>query len=304
MKRTMGCVLIGAMLAGSYMTAEAADLSGAARASLMPETSRTAYTAAAYRLRHIDGGDGLWSASVRRWGGMGDGKYHDAASIVGVDRTLSALSRAGIFLSYGSGEYAENGLADRQKDYRLGLFYAEEKGAGSGFLYADYGWQRHKVRLENTARPDSHVWEAGGEYQYDLWHGRNDGWRLSPYINGAISRFSQDGYTAGNWQVDASSNTYAAAETGIELRKKKDGTDYALRMGYKRVLTGNDPEFSGNHGGSAITESGAMDTNYFTAALYGTAPLYKDWKIGGDLHWEKGSRDDELALALMMSRVW
>ncbi len=241
--------------------------------------------AGAYRLRHLDGGFGLWSASMMHWTEQAGGKSHSGASVIGYDWKVDDTERTGVFLSYESGEYAKNGTDDDFKDYRAGIIHAGERGAQSGFAYADYGWQRHK--LTNTGRRTStRTLEAGGEYQYNLWQARTDGWRLSPYVNGQLSYLDGDSFD----------HTYGAAETGLELRKKTADQDYAARVGYKRILTGSSL--------TAGNETARVDKNYVTVGLYGTIQLFKNWKMGGDLYWEKGQHDDSLAAVVTFSREW
>lgn len=281
MKPYMITSMMALLLSGSVMGTAAA--AGEAGGAMVIQTSRTAHMAGAYRLRHLDGGDGLWSASMLHWTKISGGKSHSGASVIGYDWKSDDTMRTGAFLSYESGEYAGE-IDDDVKDYRVGIIHAGERGAESGFLYADYGWQRHK--LTGADRRTTRAAEAGGEYQYNLWQGREDGWCLSPYVNGQISRITGDDL----------GHTYGAGELGLEIRRKTEASDYAARVGYKRILTGSALSIGG--------DTANVDTNYLIAGLYGTAPLFWNWKIGGDLYWEKGNHDESLAAIVTLSREW
>lgn len=290
-----------------------------ARMALLPAKSRVADTAASYRLRHVTGGGGLWTDSTRRWGGMGSGHGHSAATILGVDGRHSETARTGAFFAYENTDYADGAAHDELQDYRLGLYHAAENGAAEGYAYADFGWERHKLRkmisplgLRADAIAEGNLFEIGGEWKYDFRHEKEDGWKFGPYVNAQVVRYHVKGYDeqgAGVYdhRTEKMTDTYAALEGGAELRRKSGDTDWAARLGYKRVLSGADTAQAFRYAGDAAhtyTTHGESDKDFLTAGLYGKAHLYKDWDIGGDLFWEKGKHDDSLTLAVTLSRVW
>lgn len=73
------------------------------------------------------------------------------------------------------------------------------KGARDAYWYADYGWQRNKMRrgiaalgLSPTADYRSYIVEVGGEYKYDLHAEDGKVWHVSPYANMQLSYMHQN----------------------------------------------------------------------------------------------------------------
>ena len=129
-------------------------------------------------------------------------------------------------------------------------------------------------------------------------------YHVSPYVNVQASRYMQKGcreaFPGGGELVTAAvNNNYLAGEIGVELRRELQAGDYALRLGYKRVLSGEGSklvygyEAGGRHLGGGYY-SNPMDKNYLHLTLDGTLELSKRLSVTAEGGWLEGEHDREL----------
>ena len=129
-------------------------------------------------------------------------------------------------------------------------------------------------------------------------------YHVSPYVNVQASRYMQKGcreaFPGGGELVTAAvNNNYLAGEIGVELRRELQAGDYALRLGYKRVLSGEGPElvYGYEAGGvyhRAMEYSNDMDKDYLHLTLDGTLELSKRLSVTAEGGWLEGKHDREL----------
>lgn len=148
--------------------------------------------------------------------------------------------------------------------------------------------------------------ELGGEYKYDLHHADGKIYHVSPYVNVQASRYMQKSYRqafpilpGGELVAAAVNNNYLAGETGVELRRELQNGNYAVRLGYKRVLAGEGSElaYDVEMGGSrvpAISYSNDIDKDYLHLTLGGTLKLTKNLSATAEGAWLEGRHDREL----------
>ena len=126
------------------------------------------------------------------------------------------------------------------------------------------------------------------------------------------SRLKQNSYAetgAGifNQQVNSKSNNYFAGQFGIEYKKIFSKGNYAARIGIKHAFTGANPELNFSYEGDAnnfYTLKNNQDKTHFVISLNGENEFAKNWLIGGDIQFQKGSHDRDLSASVMLRKVW
>ena len=149
--------------------------------------------------------------------------------------------------------------------------------------------------------------ELGGEYKYDLHHDDGKTYHVSPYVNVQASRYMQKSYCIqavpgdGKFVAASINNNYLAGETGVELRRELQNGNYAVRLGYKRVLAGEGPELVHylEMGGNRVPDtehrySNDIDKDYLHLTLSGTLKLSKRLSATAEGGWLEGRHDREL----------
>lgn len=145
--------------------------------------------------------------------------------------------------------------------------------------------------------------ELGGEYKYDLHHDDGKTYHVSPYVNVQASRYMQKSYCiqavpgVGKFVAASINNNYLAGETGVELRRELSSGNYAVRLGYKRVFAGEEPEYAYTLEGTGIVPthySNDIDKDYLHLTLSGTLKLTKNLSATAEGAWLEGEHDREL----------
>lgn len=254
-----------------------------------------------------------WLRSFSEWESYGDdavsGKSRSVAA--GMDMNTGEETRTGIYGMYNHTELNGGAAKALQQDWRIGAYMGKQHGAVQQYGYVNYGklgnhynwdpWTDNKYRGQ--------IVELGGEYMYDLHHDDGKTYHVSPYVNVQASRYMQKSYCRlvvpthiGDLKVVAAAvnNNYLAGETGVELRRELQNGNYAVRLGYKRVLAGEGPELA--HG--LVHELGGytpgqcysndIDKDYLHLTLGGTLKLTKNLSATAEGAWLEGEHDREL----------
>ena len=261
----------------------------------------------------------FWFKAGKNWGDLsGNADYHGTALAVGWDRGIGGGSRFGVFVGHGWMGFSDNNANNRMRDTRLGLYFANQKGANASFVYLDYGWMKNHLQRNMAALglgADAHyaarILELGGEYKYDFGAGTEKPWHFAPYVNMQLSRLWQDGYTesgAGIFgqRVSGMTNNYFAGGIGIELKRYLANGSYALRFGAKHAFTGANPRlrFGYAGGGGSYEMRGEQDVTHFVVSLGGEAEFAPGWTLSGDAVLERGAHDRDMMCALTLRRMW
>ena len=227
-----------------------------------------------------------WVRSLSEW----ESYYDDAVSgksrsvAVGMDRNTGKETRTGIYAMYNHTELHGGAAKALQQDWRVGAYMGKQHGAVQKYVYMNYGRLGNHFNYAAIDRKyHGQIIELGGEYKYDLHHDDGKTYHVSPYVNVQASRYMQKGYreafpVGGELVTAAVNNNYLAGEIGVELRRELQAGDYALRLGYKRVLSGEGPKLVYGHeaGGvynRLIEYSNDMDKDYLHLTLDGTLKL-------------------------------
>lgn len=260
---------------------------------------------------HVNHNDvGWWVRSFSEWESYGDdavsGKRRSVAA--GMDRNTGKETRTGIYAMYNHTELHGGGAEALQQDWRIGAYMGKQHGAVQKYVYVNYGKLGNHFNWAECGTDNKYhgqIVELGGEYKYDLHHGDGKTYHVSPYVNVQASRYMQKSYREpyGNgveFVTAAVNNNYLAGEIGVELRRELQAGNYALRLGYKRVLSGEEPclvnraEAGGVSLGGSQTYSNPMDRDYLHLTLDGTLELSKRLSVTAEGGWLEGEHDREL----------
>ena len=250
-----------------------------------------------------------WLRSFGEW----ESYYDDAVSgksrsvAAGMDMNTGKETRTGIYGMYNHTELNGGGAEALQQDWRIGAYMGKQHGAVQQYGYVNYGKLGNHFNLAEVdmdVKYRGQIVELGGEYKYDLHHDDGKTYHVSPYVNVQASRYMQKSYREaymGHVLVhDAINNNYLAGETGVELRRELQNGNYAVRLGYKRVLAGEEPKLAHY----AMSPSGPIseptvywqdiDKDYLHLTLSGTLKLTKNLSATAEGAWLEGEHDREL----------
>lgn len=246
-----------------------------------------------------------WLRSFSEWESYGDdavsGKSRSVAA--GMDMNTGKETRTGIYGMYNHTELNGGGAEALQQDWRIGAYMGKQHGAVQQYGYVNYGKLGNHFNMPGIDdKYRGQIVELGGEYKYDLHHDDGKTYHVSPYVNVQASRYMQKSYREaymGHMLVhDAINNNYLAGETGVELRRELQNGSYAVRLGYKRVLAGEEPkiaydiEIGGYSSGGSY--SNPIDKDYLHLTLGGTLKLTKNLSATAEGAWLEGEHDREL----------
>lgn len=250
-----------------------------------------------------------WLRSFGEW----ESYYDDAVSgksrsvAAGMDMNTGKETRTGIYGMYNHTELNGGGAEALQQDWRIGAYMGKQHGAVQQYGYVNYGKLGNHFNLAEVdmdVKYRGQIVELGGEYKYDLHHDDGKTYHVSPYVNVQASRYMQKSYREaymGHVLVhDAINNNYLAGETGVELRRELQNGNYAVRLGYKRVLAGEGPklahslvhELGGYTPGQCYSND--IDKDYLHLTLSGTLKLTKNLSATAEGAWLEGEHDREL----------
>ena len=231
------------------------------------------------------------------------GKSRSVAA--GMDMNTGKETRTGMYGMYNHTELNGGGAEALQQDWRIGAYMGKQHGAVQQYGYVNYGKLGNHYNLAEVDMDYKYrgqIVELGGEYKYDLHHEDGKTYHVSPYVNVQASRYMQKSYREaymGHVLVhDAINNNYLAGETGVELRRELQNGSYAVRLGYKRVLAGEEPkiaydiEIGGYSSGGSY--SNPIDKDYLHLTLGGTLKLSKRLSATAEGAWLEGRHDREL----------
>ena len=260
----------------------------------------------------------FWLNYMKNWGSLRGGTdYHGSVIVGGYDRPLGKKIRAGVFATYGTIGYGAESSRATVYDTRLGLYAGWHNKASDVYFYVNGGQLRNSLHrgisslgLSTNANYKSRIIEIGGEYKYDLSPKKI--WHVSPFVNFQASYLRQDGYNergAGiyNQHVDAGSNTYFAAQTGVDLKRYYRNGMFGMRFGIKRGFTGADPDLKISYEGNE-SESYSMryqrDKTHFLYSIRGENEFARGWFMGGETELQVGENDKDVTASVMLRRTW
>lgn len=260
----------------------------------------------------------FWLNYSKNWGTLRSGTdYHGSVIVGGYDRAFGSKWRGGIFATYGTIGYGADSSRATVYDTRLGLYSGYHNRASDVYFYVNGGQLRNSLHrgisslgLSTNANYDSRIIEFGGEYKYDLQPRRI--WHVNPFVNFQISHLRQSSYDesgAGiyNQHVDATGNTYFAAQTGLDLKRYYRRGMFGLRFGIKHGFTGVDPDLQISYEGDTAHSyrlRQQRDKTHFTFGVRGENEISYGWFVGGEAELQLGEHDRDLTASLMLRHIW
>lgn len=248
-----------------------------------------------------------WGRHLSSWNYYADNavKGKSNAFAAGMDRNTGKETRTGIYAMYNHTELHGGAAKALQQDWRVGAYMGKQHGAVQKYVYMNYGRLGNHFNYAAIDRKyHGQIIELGGEYKYDLHHDDGKTYHVSPYVNVQASRYMQKGYreafpVGGELVTAAVNNNYLAGEIGVELRRELQAGDYALRLGYKRVLAGEEPHLVFGAVVNGVyspgqTYSNSMDRDYLHLTLDGTLELSERLSVTAEGGWLEGRHDREL----------
>lgn len=249
-----------------------------------------------------------WLRSFGEW----ESYYDDAVSgksrsvAAGMDMNTGKETRTGIYGMYNHTELNGGGAEALQQDWRIGAYMGKQHGAVQQYGYVNYGKLGNHYNLAEVDMDYKYrgqIVELGGEYKYDLHHDDGKTYHVSPYVNVQASRYMQKSYCllaypdGSRLVADSINNNYLAGEAGVELQRELQNGNYAVRLGYKRVFAGEEPEYAYTLEGTGIVPthySNPIDKDYLHLTLSGTLKLTKKLSATAEGAWLEGEHDREL----------
>ena len=270
-----------------------------------------------------------WLKTSKGWGstasrdGLPELDNRSFSLVLGQDKKAGDHWRTGILMGYNQNSVTSNLSNTSSHGYRFGLYGGYQKEAFSLQTHLHYGRQdntatRYLQDLDLVSRQadsnyDSSALSLGLTASYNLHHGKDKLWQISPYADIHITCYNQDGYQergAGELSqiADKFANTYSTGEIGLEMARKIHKGRYAFRAGYKRVFSGIDPDvtvaFSGAPGSKLTISGSRQDKEQFTLGLSIQGELAKNLTIDGGLNHQQGSSSRSLTATLTLRKVW
>ena len=284
---------------GFAFTAQAAELDENATLTTLAQRSTAMQRYAGGRLqavwnpkvKHSD--VDWWLRKLKSWNYYGDDAMNGKSSSLaaGMDMNTGKETRTGVYGAYNHTQLAGDSMNALQQDWRVGAYVGKKHGAVRQYAYANYGKQgNHYTRPGEDVKYRGQIAELGAEYQYDLHYADGKTYHVAPYVNMQASRYLQKEYSESMLAAGSLNNNYLAGEAGIELRREMQNLNGTVRVGYKRVLAGAEPELWTNAG----LAKAAMDKDYLHLTLGGTLKLTKSLSVTGEGGWLEGKHDREL----------
>ena len=260
----------------------------------------------------------FWLNYMKNWGSLRGGTdYHGSAIVGGYDRPFGKNWRAGIFATFGSIGYAAKSSRATVYDTRLGLYAGCHNRESDIYFYINGGQLRNSLHrgisslgLSTNANYKSRIIEFGGEYKYDLTPKKI--WHVSPFVNFQLSHLKQNSYNergAGiyNQHVEADSNTYFAAQAGLDLKRYYRTGMFGLRFGVKHGFTGADPDLTISYEGDTSNTyrlRNPRDKTHFIFSVRGESEFARGWFMGGEAEFQRGENDRDVTASVMLRRIW
>ena len=260
----------------------------------------------------------FWLNYMKNWGSLRGGTdYHGSAIVAGYDRPFGKNWRAGIFATYGSIGYGAKSSRATVYDTRLGLYAGCHNRQSDVYFYINGGQLRNSLHrgiyslgLSTNANYKSRIIEFGGEYKYDLSPKKI--WHVSPFVNFQLSHLKQNSYNergAGiyNQHVEADSNTYFAAQAGLDLKRYYRTGMFGLRFGVKHGFTGADPDLTISYEGNTANSyrlRNKRDKTHFVFSVRGESEFARGWFMGGEAELQRGENDRDVTASIMLRRIW
>lgn len=274
----------------------------------------------------LDADNSWWMKTTKNWGAVDaqqdlpESSNQSFGFVIGRDQKNSERWRTGVALEYGKNNVTSSMANSASQSYKLGVYGGYSQGALNVQTYLNYGRQsneatRYLNQLGLKAESDyrSNALGIGIEARYNLHYNKETQWQVSPYTNVQITRYNQDAYMergAGvfNQEAEKLLNTYSTGEIGIEAHRELSKGRYGVSLGYKKVLSGNNPDmtiaYSGNLSKKIKISGHEQDSEFVVLGVNLQGELANNWTLDGQVDCELGRGSKNLTASVMARRAW
>jgi len=260
----------------------------------------------------LDTNNNFWIKMFRgfeNYGGIdGDSDLNSKSfgGVIGYDKSAGQDARLGGFFAYGKTNYNADYMNGNSSDWRLGLYGDKRNGDWEYQGLISYGANHYDldaytwdsgVKLNSDFK--AKIWDLGLKAKYTIPSTKTKTWKIRPYGELGYTHTAQDSYTeSGNSafakDMDSASNNSTRAELGVEFKRSiTPTTGWGGAIGYKRILSGVNPELNGTFigGTDSFTVRTENDRNYLTYNLNVHTSLGGKWTGQAEFRGEKSSNN-------------
>jgi autotransporter-associated beta strand protein len=226
-------------------------------------------------------------------------KNHSFGGAVGYDHALNLTTRVGGLFSYGVTNYSTDNLSGDSHDWRVGAYVDHKNGNWDYQGLVTYGHNKYdldryvlgdKVNSDYKAK----VWDVEAKAKYLIPSTRAKTWQFTPYGKLSYTHTNQDAYSETGSSVfaqniESASYNSTRGEIGLEFKRAYDKHGgFGGSVGYKRVISGVNPELNGTFAGDNhnFTVRGDNDRNFVTYSLNVQGSLGGRWTGQAELRGE------------------
>lgn len=248
-------------------------------------------------------------------------KSNNFGFVMGTDYQANKNWRLGTMIAYGKANIYNALNSGKIHDYRLGVYGGYKKEALELQTYLSFGKQDYDIdrNLSSLGKNAHSNYDAlsldlGVKAKYDLHHNDKKLWQVKPYLGLNLQSSWQDAYKetgAGvfSQQVDKFNNIYSTAGLALEIsRKINNKGQYGFAVGYKRVLSGDNPELNarliGDTSQSFRLSSIAGSKNIFSVEINAEGKLKNNWSIYGQAIGEFTNKSKAGFVSVSLRHSW
>jgi autotransporter-associated beta strand protein len=226
-------------------------------------------------------------------------KDHSFGGAIGYDKALNLTTRVGGLFSYGITNYSTDNMSGDSHDWRVGAYVDHKNGNWDYQGLVTYGHNKYDLDrdvLGTKLNSDykAKVWDVEAKAKYLIPSTARKTWQFTPYGKVSYTHSSQDAYgETGNsvfaQNMESTSHNSTRGEIGIEFKRAYDKNGgFGGSVGYKRVISGLNPELNGTFVGdnNNFTISTDNDRNFVTYSVSVHGKLAKNWTGQAELRGE------------------
>ena len=264
----------------------------------------------------LDATNNVWFKLFR---GFENYNYNDSlenksfGGAVGYDHALNLNTRIGGLFSYGVTDYNTDNIEGKSYDWRVGVYGSHKSGDWDYQALATYGRNHYdldrSVTYEGTKTNSDYkakVWDGEVKARYFIPSTQTRTWQVKPYGKVSYTHTAQDAYaetgtSTFKQNLNSASNNSWRGEVGVELnRNLNNKTSWGGSVGYKRVLSGLNPELNGTFVGdtNVFTIRSDNDRNYVTYSLNARGSLGGKWMGQAEFRGEASSNTHKEILSV------
>jgi outer membrane autotransporter protein len=250
----------------------------------------------------LDANNNLWCRLFKGYETFNyaqDLKDHSFGGAIGYDKAVNLTTRVGGLFSYGITNYSTDNMSGDSHDWRVGAYVDHKNGNWDYQGLVTYG--HNKYDLDRYVMSDklnsdykAKVWDVEAKAKYLIPSTARKTWQFTPYGKLSYTHSSQDGYSETGGSVFAQNMSSTAhnstrGEIGIEFKRAYDKNGgFGGSVGYKRVISGLNPELNGTFVGdnNNFTISTDNDRNFVTYSVDVHGKLAKNWTGQAELRGE------------------